>query len=136
MGPLVCSLNSLDALPHGGGAQTYLLSFQAVQKNRKETPTESESTYSFSVRLQVSDSLLECGTWPDTSEDERQLQFFQYVQEELKSRAKPPGENETIVLKLMTYTYDNRFASGPVYDREHIHADRPFEIESTGRIGF
>lgn len=123
-----------------GGAWFYDFCFQAVPKSNIETPTETEATYQFKVELEVTDSLMGCGKWPDTPEEVRQLQFFQYVKEELQKRQQL-NKSAIIRLRLGTFT-DNpqgkkgRFEDGPIYLAKHIKSSEPFWIEVKKRIGF
>lgn len=141
MEPIRCSLrDSSKRQAANGGAWFYDFRFQAVPQNKLETPNEQEAAYGFKVELEVTDSLMACGKWPTTSSDEKELQFFQYVKEELQKR-EPPGRDETIPLKLGSFT-DNpsgkkgRFESGPIYSTQYIDRRQPFIIATQRRIGF
>lgn len=132
--------NTKRRMAVNGDAWFYDFCFQAIPKNNIETPTEREATYQFKVELEVTDSLMAYGKWPHTLEEVRQLQFLQYVKEELQKRQQP-DKGEIIRLRLGTFT-DNpqgtrgRFESGPVYSTEYINLTEPFWIEAKKRIGF
>ena len=141
MEPIRCVLKyTKRRMAINGGAWFYDFGFDAVPKSKLETPTEREATYQFKVELEVTDSLMACGIWPNTLEEVRQLQFLQYVKEELQKRQQP-DKGEIIRLRLGAFT-DNpqgtrgRFESGPVYSTEYITSTEPFWIEAKKRIGF
>lgn len=123
-----------------GGAWFYDFWFDAVRKSDVATPTGGTVGYQFKVQLEVTDSLMGCGKWPNIPEEVRQLQFFQYVKEELQKRQQP-DKGEIIHLRLGTFT-DNpqgkkgRFENGPIYSTEHINSLEPFWVEVKKRIGF
>ena len=140
MEPIRCVLKGTKKrMAINGGAWFYDFWFDAVPKSNVET-TERTATYQFKVQLEVTDSLMGCGKWPNIPEEVRQLQFFHYVKEELQ-KGTPPDNDKILQLRLGAFT-DNpdgkkgRFEGGPIYSTEHINSLEPFWIEVKKRIGF
>jgi len=144
--PLRCVCESFQGpFRSSGGVDgwDYIFHFEAVPKSAHGTVREPAHTFHFAVRLQVSGTLLACGTWPETNPIQRRAFLFQAVVDSLNLQAAAPKKDETITIPLNTYTpLGKKLQMGPekVYALDKIDQEAAFEVtpsdEQKETIGF
>lgn len=85
----------------------------------------------FWVQLEIPESFLAQGSWPDIPQEHRLLYYYQFIREGLKDGA-PPEPDQVIQFTLDTQIEDQQFCLDPskVYTLEKIHPDQRFTISS------
>jgi hypothetical protein len=136
MESVVCRLEGIEELTKTGGIRLFIFRFRAVPESKQDSIDGPASSFTFDVRLTVTNTVLACGSWPQVANDSTKLVacLIHFVKEELQ---KVPCPNRGSTVNIGLDSWNEKLGPGPIgkYDLTKIIPEDPFVIEvSTKRV--